>query len=685
MSKETLSRRQFLRLSAGSAAGALLVACGAPDAEEETTETTTQEEVVEETQPEQPETTAPEEEEEAEVSSMYNEAPMLAALVAAGELPPVDARLPSNPRVLRVNSEIGQYGGTWRRAYKGLSDRWGPTKLHEEMAMEWDAPDPDTINVVPGFVEKWEQNADASEFTFFLRQGLKWSDGVEMTTDDVQFWYDEIYVGDIAAREEYYTFDSTPMGLEVIDAYTWKLTFPGPNPLLPIQVAKRTGGMTGGPSMAGPAHYLSQFIPTHPNANQSMIDAAMEEYGVSTWQELFGDANTQGPIAFWFRNPDVPVINAWHITSPPPSDPLVMERNPYFYQVDEEGNQLPYIDQITHDLFESNDVFDLWIAEGRIDAQGRHTSPGNFTFYKENEAAGDYQVYLWRAASTHALHPNIAHSDRVLGELFDTADFRQALSISINREEINNLVYEGLLEPRQASPVSGSPNYDPEFETRWTEYDPDGAIALLDGLALEVGDDGFRLRPDGETLSFTILHRDQTGTPGADEIDLVVGYWRAIGLDVNQEIVERSLYSERMDSNEVDVGVWGADRNSVVMADAGRYLGITTDGPWGAAYARWLADSPTGTKIEPPEGHPIREIWDLWNQARTEPDETTRNALFKQLLDIHKEHPYMIGTVGEDPATYIIKNNFHNVPDHYIDDDTLRNMGHVNPQQFYFG
>jgi peptide/nickel transport system substrate-binding protein len=231
---------------------------------------------------------------------MYNEAPMLADLVAAGSLPPVAERLPKNPRVVTPTEEIGQYGGTLRRALKGISDRWGPTKLNEEMAIEWDIPDPDTVNVVANYISEWTQNDDASEYTFTLRDGLKWSDGHPFTTDDVQFWYDEFYMGEIEGQEATITIGGVPMELEVIDELTYKVSFPTPNPLLPLVIAKITLGSWAGPTMAAPKHYLSQFIP-HLTDDQSKIDAAIEKEGVETWQQLMGGSNA--PVSGWFLIP----------------------------------------------------------------------------------------------------------------------------------------------------------------------------------------------------------------------------------------------------------------------------------------------------------------------------------------------------------------------------------------------
>jgi peptide/nickel transport system substrate-binding protein len=614
----------------------------------------------------------------------YKEAPMLADLVASGDLPPVAERLPLNPRVVTPLEEVGQYGGTLRRAFKGISDRWGPTKLNEEMAIEWDIPDTETVNVVANYISGWTQNDDATEFTFTLRDGLKWSDGHPFTTDDVKFWYDEYYIGGLQAQDTPITLGGVPMVIEIVDTLTWKSIFPKPNPLLPLAIAKLTEGMWGGPSMAMPKHYLSQYIP-HLTTDQTLIDQAMQDNGVETWQQLHGagDLFTQGPIAGWWDNAELPVINAWKTVNHPSNDPWLATRNPYYHAVDPDGNQLPYIDNWTHAWFDDNSVFDLWVAQGLIDAQIRHVTTANFTFYKENEEAGDYQVLIWRNASTNAFYPNISHKDPGLRALFDDARFREALSISINREEINELVYNGLYNPRQASPISGSPNFDAEFASRWTEYDVDRANQLLDEIGLTArGSDGFRLRPDGSPLVITILFQSSFANI-ADEVTLVEKYWETVGLNINQELVERSLYQERVDNGDVDIGVWTADRNIIVMADPSRYTGQQSDGPWAPLYGAWWAKQPRAAE-EPPADHPIREIWRLWEAAQSEPDEAKRNELFTQMLNIHREHPYMIGTVGESPQLFIRKNNVGNIQGGHVWDDTLRSPGGINPVTWYF-
>jgi len=624
----------------------------------------------------------------AAASGNYKEAPMLTALVSSGKLPPVAQRLPSNPRVITPLEEVGTYGGTWRGAYRGLSDRVGPTKQLEENFIRWVAPDPTTIKVVANVAEKWEVNGDASEYTFYLRKGMKWSDGSDVTTDDVKFCVEDVmFYKDIKPIAPY--FLTQRVGTEyknatvtIVDKTTFKVKYVAPFPLLPIQMAKQGGGGVGQPGFIMPAAYLKQFHPKYASADQ--LAKAVTAKKVATPADLWGKAgDLEGPAPFWFANPDLPVIFAWKMATPPPAEPFIEERNPYFWQVDTAGNQLPYIDKIEYSLFDSNDVLNLRIAAGQIDMQLRHVTVGTYTFYKENEAKGKYRTLKWTSASTDAYFFNITCPDPVLAKIYDMPEFRQAISIAINRDELNELVWNGLGMARQASPVKGSPEYDAELEQTWTKYDPKAAGDLLDKIGLKKGGDGFRLRPDGKVLELNVEQTDIAGSPNDDQHQRVKAYWQAVGLKTNMKFVERSLYEAHWHNSDIEVGAWGCDRCSVVKADPGRWLATISDGPWAPAYGAWYAQSPD-KKIEPPQDHPIREMWKLWDQCQVESDEAKRNALFQQILGVHKKAPYMIGVNGAKVQPAIVANNFRNFPDGYIADDTLRDIGLIYPSQCFF-
>jgi ABC-type transport system substrate-binding protein len=254
----------------------------------------------------------------AEAPISYNEAPMLARLVAAGELPPVEERLPKNPRVLPVYDEIGEYGGTWRRAYNGIGDRWGVVKVAEERIIEWYMPDPDTLKIVANWCDEYEMSPDATEFTFHIREGLKWSDGVEVTTEDVLFWYEDVFLfeGMGMSPQSYLTSAGEPLQIEVVDDYTFIVKFVKPYPLFPHILAKESTGPPGlqRDSFLLPKHYLMNY---HPNyVSEEELDKVVAEYEVEVWQDLWH----YGPIQNWFLNPDLPVISAWKIKVPPPAE-----------------------------------------------------------------------------------------------------------------------------------------------------------------------------------------------------------------------------------------------------------------------------------------------------------------------------------------------------------------------------
>jgi peptide/nickel transport system substrate-binding protein len=622
----------------------------------------------------------------------YKEAPSLAQLVKDGKLPPVEKRLPDNPRVLKPLEETGQYGGTWRRAFRGLTDYLAQGKLMEARLIAWDAPDTNTLRVIPSVIEKWEQNKDATEFTFHLRKGIKWSDGTEATTEDVKFWWEDIQLNaDLTPQpsdsiRQRINNEFKLATLSVVDNYTWRIKYAAPYPLLPIWIAKNGGNANGHMNVVYPAYmaprgYLKQFLPKY--AGKEQLDKLAQDKKLQSWVDLWGKGGqTDGPIGSFMLNPDLPVMTAWKPERVLPDDPIRMSRNPYFWEVDDQGNQLPYIDSVEHSLYENAEVFKLWIAQGKIDCQQRNVDIAAYTFFKENESKGDYRVLQWRSASTETYFPNQNTPDPVLAELFAKPDFREALNVSINRKEIAEVVFNGLTKPRQYSPVQGSPEYDAEMEQRWTQFDQARANALLDGLGLKKGADGVRLRPDGQPLEVTIEHTTAPGSAINDMHELVRRAWTAIGVKTSVKGIDRSLYTEHYRSAELEIGFWGWDRASVNKADPGRWLAYVDDGPWAPSFGHYYQQQPY-KKEEPPAEHPIRKMWSLWEQVRTEPDEAKGNALFMDIIKLHREAPVAVGVVGESVSVWIVKNNFRNVKPGYINDDTLRDYGLINPAQFF--
>jgi peptide/nickel transport system substrate-binding protein len=613
-----------------------------------------------------------------EAPSKYQESPTLAAKVARGDLPPVDERLPENPLVLDVVEEIGEYGGTLRRGYKGMADKWNAAKLDEGMLMRWRQPQGGSISLVPYVCSQFDVNDDASEFTWYLRRGIKWSDGVTLTTEDVRWWYEDLVGEGVIPMDIIWKPGGEDMVIEIVDDFTFKTVFAAPNPITPTWLASTEGLTSGrGPNFCDPAHYMKQFHAKY--AKKEDLDKIVKEAGASSWQDLLG---SWAYATSMFTNPDRPVIIAWQTKTPPPSTRYVMERNPYFWQVDADGNQLPYLDRVAMDLFESTEAFNFKLLNGEIDCQGRHVNSANFTLLKEGEDKGGYRVETWVNPGTLGYGVNTAYGlvdDPVLNKLLNEKNFRIALSVAIDRQEIAELVYDGLLTPRQSSPAPGTPEYDAEWEQLYTEYDPDMANRLLDELGLDKRDsDGYRLRSDGETLSLLLEVIDAAFHGALDQHELVKDYWEALGIKTLVRVISRELHEEHANANQLPLNAWGGGSMPIGYGMHGPAVN-----PPGAPYTAWyLSGGEEG--VEPPEDHPWWPIPAIWDQITQEPDQGKALELWLQIRDIKKEQFWGIGIAGLGPALYIVNKKLGNFPSGLIDGNTFRNLGLARPQQFFY-
>jgi len=578
------------------------------------------------------------------IPSKYKEAPMLAKLVAAGQLPPVDERLPETPAVYPVPESIGKYGGTIRRGFTGVSDAPGPSYVNHVGLCKYNYWD---IDIRPDLLESWEVNAAADTFTLKMRPGLKWSDGTPFTSEAFTWQFQNVYSDK----------DLTPSpGAPVMES----VTAPDDHTVVvklgtiyPLWMFFQNRSV-----IAAPGHYLAQF---HAKLvkDKAALEKAATDGGFNTWIQYYANqANAQ-------MNTERPDLTPWISTSPLSSELYVMERNPYFHAVDPEGNQLPYVDKIVHRLFGSPDVLNLWIANGEIDWQQRHVQIVNYTLFKEQEQKGDYKMILLKPESGgETLWPNHDAKNEKVKEFFNDVRVRKAMNLAMDRVTINEIAYDGFGVPRQASPSSIGPFYHEASAKAFIEYDPAQANKLLDEAGYDKKNaDGLRLWKDGSgPVFFSIESFQAAGSASDDALNMVVNYLKAVGINCAAKLEERSLFTTRVDANEIEATWYPAGHFALVHLVWGNcYIGELTDRPWAGGwgrYYRFQLKDPAASP--PPEGHWLWQCWDWWNEAEKHAELSYYVDAMNKIMDVWVEQAPVVGILGEVPYPMIVKNGLKN-------------------------
>ncbi|NLD72041.1 MAG: ABC transporter substrate-binding protein [Chloroflexi bacterium] len=638
-----LSRREFLRISSLAAVGSLAAACASPGTPAPQPGGASDPAPTEAPgQPAAPAPSAP------GAEGRFGEVPMLADLVASGELPPVEERLPESPSVYPVLEMTGKYGGTIRRGFTGVTDRTGPSKIVDISLVHFDTD----LSIRPDICESWEQNADATLFTIHLRKGMKWSDGEPFDASAFTYYYDHVAtnkdISPVMPERLSTGTPSVPATLEAVDDYTVVIEFAHPNPIF-MQRLNRS-------QIFAPAHYMRRFhieLTDDTEALQSQVEAA----GFNTWADHYSDRDQ------WWANPERPSVSAWLAQNDLANEIFVVERNPYFCAVDPDGQQLPYVDRITHRLFEKPDVFNMWILNGEIDWQHRHVDLGNYTLLKDGEQSGGYRVMEWIGGTGATLYINHNCRDPRIAEFMQDRNVRKALNLAMNRDEINQLVYDGIATPRQASPISASPYYHEGAATAYIDYDPEQANALLDEAGYsERNGEGMRLWKDGsgDVLSFVMEGWATGGSVLDDAAQMLVRYLTDVGITCSWKSQERFLVYERSDSNNVEAVFRDSGHEIFLFLREHPYIGNATHHPWGGGWGIWYQNPEDPNAEEPPEGHFLWDVWDLWERANVEPDDAQRKALVSQMFDIWAEEVPVVGILGELPSLVVVKDGLRN-------------------------
>jgi peptide/nickel transport system substrate-binding protein len=612
-----------------------------------------------------PEQVEVEEAKTAGLNLTFSDNPLFAADVKAGKLPPVADRLPAQPLIVLPYDDCGGYGGTIEGTSRGLTSGTSDILSWRQAVLVRIGDDLKTI--VPNVARSWKWNDDYTSITFELRDGHKWSDGKPFTADDIVFFFE-----DIIQNKEISPQTTTEWGVnphaKALDATHVQVTFDVPNPGLLTYMA--TSGSYF--STFAPRHFFEKFMPKY---NPKAADDA-KAAGFDSWVKWFQayynkwhDDATQTAAAL-----EVPTLEAFIVEQVPDTQQRVFKANPYYFKVDSAGQQLPYIDHV-HERFLTADLQVLAILNGEVDFKAQGNELPTYPTYKENEAKGHYKVLLPLGDIGPSLAFNITHADPKLRAVYSDLRFRQAVSLAINRDEMNEVMYFGLGTPSQALPANLSFATD-EDAKYMIEYDPAKANALLDEMGMKKGADGFRTFPDGS--SFTILWEYSSQFARPEFVKLMTDYLKAIGLNVNAKEVTSEASRDNAKAARSDINMeWDVPYEPTLIANVDLYVPYYSDiSPlFGIKWRQWY-NSGGKEGEEPPDW--AKRLFDLAKEWRTVlPGSERYIEIGKELIRLNLQNMTVIGTIGVIPKPVIVSDRLHNVK---TDMGTVHfNFGYIYP------
>jgi peptide/nickel transport system substrate-binding protein len=629
----------------------------------------------------EPTPVATEVEPEAPPATMYNEAPMLTEMVNEGEIPNVDERLPKDPQIIQVVDEVGEYGGTWHNVT--WWDGVGNFKMtNYDPPIRWK---PDYTGYEPGLAASYEWSDDGTTFTFHFREGVKWSDGEPFTTEDLKFWWE-----DMATNEEYkvnqipwYMYKSdgkTPIDMEFPDDYTWVWKSDKPMWIAPYILAQ---GYWEWEPLMKPKHFLTQWHPKY--ADDS-------------------DYDTLDQMDRWHQTPGYPCLMAWCLEDYTPGESWLWARNPYYWKVDTEGNQLPYIDYVHIELVEDKEVRTLNVSQGKYEATFRGTDdPNDIPFLQEQSADNDYIIWpgwmngagAWPGWLINQDYNGPEDNAEEIRELLRNKWFRKGLSVAMNRDRLIDVVWDGIGTPQQATispqswhfaPETGrGPEVFEEWQQADAEYDPDKAAEYFEQAGFVDADgDGWRDLPNGDPFELVLDLGDWGGQQvPVDSTEIFKQDLEAVGVKVlvndlmgqpdwNLRQTEGLYMLRNCHVSEVDIWTYPdwifPLRDNRAWPLQGKYR--QTGGKEG-----W----------EPEPGSPAARLQNLYDQGMTEPDEQKRHEIVWQAIRIHiEEGPFTLGASGDQPMPVVVRNGFRNVPEYgVLGPWAPGSPGNTHPEQYW--
>ena len=607
----------------------------------------------------------------------FSDSDFLKQRVDSGALDPVEQRLPSAPRVTDLEAEGKQPG----KAGGDLVTLVGRNKDSRLLAVYGYAR-------LVGYNEEFELISDIAEtvevedgrkFTFHLRPGHRWSDGEPFTSEDFRYWWE-----DVATNEELYS--SGPPASLVIEGERPTVTFPDehtviyewskPNPFFLPELASATPLY-----IYMPAHYMKQFHAKYGDVEKLNQMAADE--GVHNWASI----HTRQGRLYRFDNVKLPVLQPWVLKTEGAGKRLIAERNPYFHRVDASGQQLPYLDRFILQVA-SGALVSAKTGSGESDLQSRGLNFADYTFLKQNEKLHNYEVRLWRTVrgSQLALYPNLNAKDPVWRELLRDERFRQALSLAIDRDEINQVIYFGLGLVGNQVVLPDSPLFEEEDFKSYAEFDLERANALLDEIGLtERNNRGIRLMPNGEPLEI-IVETAGENTEESDVLELIHNTWLKAGIKLYTKPSQREVLRNRIFSGDAIMAMWYGYENGIPTADMPpvEYTPVRQHGyQWPMWGQHFETKGDAGEPIDMPMAEELMALYHDWAGAKNKQE---RREIWDRILDIHAEQVYTIGLVAQVPQPVVVRNTLHNVPEKAVYNwDPGAQFGVYRPDTFWMG
>jgi ABC-type dipeptide/oligopeptide/nickel transport system permease component len=400
-----------------------------------------------------------------------------------------------------------------------------------------------------------------------------------------------------------------------------------------------------------------------------------------------------------FQNSEHPRLWPWVYRSYRSNPPQVFVRNPYYYVVDESGNQLPYIDRLQFAV-RSAQMLPMSFAAGQVSMQTRHVRFENYTELMSRAPEVGTRILHWYPGTraTWVINPNLTRrvdpddpDTTWKAQLLADRRFRQALSMAIDRKAIIQAEYNNQVSPSQVAPGPQSIFHSERLANAFVTHDPDQANALLDELGLDQRDiEGMRTFPDGTSMTF---HLDYTAFTGPGPAQFVVDDWADVGVRVVQREQSRTLFYVRKDSADFDFNVWSSESDITPLLEPRYFVPANTEAFYATRWGRWYmlggfhGDPKAASSRNaqpPPMDHPMYRAYELYEAAMRTAEVEEQKRLFGAVLDIAAENLWTIGIAEAPPQLVVVSRDMRNVPDNAVYSARAMTPGNAGIETYFF-